>query len=81
MRGTIIIKDGRDIKEVENVKGYIEMTIKKPFDKLSCLLVGDSMNTVIFRVKTKEKRFDLIKEKLMELNPEGYVFIQAKGSV
>ena len=78
MTGTIIIKDGRNIKEVENVKGFIEMSIRKPFDKLKCQLVEDKMFTVIFSVKTSKKRFNLIKEKLERLNPEAYVFLQAK---
>lgn len=80
MRGIIIIKDGRDIKEVNNVKGFVEMNIRKLIDKMECQLVNDNMNTVIFRVKTNKKRYNLIKEHLEELNPENYVFLQAKGS-
>lgn len=78
MRGTIIIKDGRDIKEVNNVKGFVEMNIRKLIDKLDCQLVNDNMNTVIFQVKTNKKRYNLIKEHLERLNPENYVFLQAK---
>ena len=78
MKGYVIIKDGRKVNdEVMNVKGFIEMNIRKPFDKLECQMVNDSMNTVIFGVKTSQKRFDLIQEHLEKLNPEGYVFLQA----
>lgn len=80
MKGYIVIKDGRRVNDVVmNTKGYIEMNIRKPFDKLECQTVGDSMNTVIFGVKTSQKRFNHLKNKLERLNPEGYVFLQAKG--
>jgi hypothetical protein len=80
MKGYIVIKDGRRVNDVVmNTKGYIEMNIRKPFDKLECQTVGDSMNTVIFGVRTSQKRFNHLKNELERLNPEGYVFLQAKG--
>jgi len=77
MKAVIIVKDG-DIKKVWNVKGFIEMRIRKLFDKMNCQLVDDSNNTVIFHVKTKKEIFDSIKEELEVLYPGSFVYLQPK---
>lgn len=77
MKAVIIVKDA-DIKKVWNVKGYIEMRIRKWFDKMRCQLVDDKHTTVIFHVKTQKKNFESIKEELEMLYPGSFVYLQPK---
>lgn len=78
MQNVIIIKDGRDIKKVYNIRGYLEMRIRKHFDKLNCQFVRDNQRTVIFNVKTTKRTFESIKEKLDALYPGLCVYLQKK---
>ena len=78
MSGVIIIKDGRSINKVMNIKGYIEMRLRRYIDKFTCQMVGDSNNTIIFNIRTSKKRFNLIKEDLLKISKE-CVILEAKG--
>lgn len=78
MKGIIVIKDGKDIKKVMNMKGFIEMRLRKLIDKLNCQLVGDEQNTVIFHVRTSDKRFDELKNELDNLYPGSCVYLMPK---
>ena len=78
MKGIIIVKDGTDAAKVMNMKGYIEMRLRKIIDKLSCQLVGDGNNTIIFQVRTSEKKFEELKNELDKLYPGAVVYLQPK---
>lgn len=78
MRGLVIVKNGTDIKKVNNVKGFIEMNIRRLVDKLDCKLVYDERNTVIFIVDTDRKNFEFIKEQLEVACPGECVFVEPK---
>lgn len=78
MKGIIVIKDGKDITKVMNMKGFIEMRLRKIIDKVTCQLVGDGNNTVVFHVKTSKKRFEELKNNLDELYPKACVYLQPK---
>lgn len=78
MKGIIIIKDGTDVAKVMNMKGFIEMRLRKIIDKLSCQLVGDGRNTIVFHVKTSAKNFEEIKNELDVLYPNSCVYLQPK---
>lgn len=77
MKGIVIVKG--DIKKVYNVKGYIEMRIRKLFDKLTCQLVDDEHTTVVFQVRTNKKTFDELKNELNKLYPGSCVYLEPKA--
>lgn len=76
MKGIVVVKG--DIKKVCNVKGHIEMRIRKLFDKLTCQLVDDDHSTVVFHVKTNKKTFDEIKHELNTLYPGSCMYLEPK---
>lgn len=78
MKGIIVIKDGKDIKKVMNMKGFIEMRLRKLIDKINCQLVGDEQNTVIFHVRTSDKRFAELKQELDTLYPSTCIYLMPK---
>ena len=77
MKGIIIVRES-NVSEILNMKGYIEMRIRKHFDKLTCQLVDDAHTCVAFQVKTKKKTFESIKDELNELYPKKCVYVTKK---
>lgn len=74
----IIIVKGTDVKEIFNMKGYIEMRLRKFVDKLTCQLVDDAHTCVVFNVKTSKERFESIRDELNELFPKKCVYLRKK---
>lgn len=74
---TIIIKncDGR---KAVNIRGYIEMRLRKLIDKLSCQYVGEGCSMVVFSVRTSDTRFEELKHELDALYPETCVYLEPK---
>lgn len=74
---TIIIRDG-ELKKVLNIKGFIEMRLRKVIDRLACQIVEDGLNTVVFHVKTSNKIFEEIRIELDKLYPGSCIYLTPK---
>lgn len=78
MQNIIIVNDGTEMATVLNVKHYIQMRLRKHFDKINCQFVANEHNTIVFHVKTKKKIFESIKNELDVLYPGLCTYLQQK---
>lgn len=74
---TIIVRNS-DAKKVLNIKGYIEMRLRKIIDKLTCQIIEDDLGTVVFHVKTSDERFTELKQELDTLYPSTCIYLAPK---
>lgn len=68
MQGLVVVHSDK-VRKVYDVKGYIEMRLRRFVDRLDCRLVDGDCTTVIFQVRTKRTRFDEISRELNKLYP------------
>ena len=74
---TIIVRNA-DVKKVLNIKGYIEMRLRKVIDKLTCQIIEDDLGTVVFHVRTSDERFAELKQELDTLYPSTCIYLMPK---
>lgn len=74
---TIIVRS-TDVKKVLNIKGYIEMRLRKVIDKLTCQIIEDDLGTVVFHVRTSDERFVELKQELDTLYPSTCIYLMPK---
>lgn len=74
---TIIVRSA-DVKKVLNIKGYIEMRLRKVIDKLTCQIIEDDLGTVVFHVRTSDERFAELKQELDTLYPSTCIYLMPK---
>lgn len=76
MNGIIIVKGTKDLSLSKNIRGYVDMRIRKFIDKTSAKLVGDTKETVVINVRTKRSIFEELKQEINELYPGTCVFLR-----